>query len=114
MISRLDRITSRAEQHPEEAFNNLFTLITYDLLEMSFERLERNVRPIGAIHLCLTPNGHSRQKSLLCQHFRLALCDLTFGFGLFVLLPIVDAMPSFEFALQGVLSSSHMRNAPDI
>ena len=45
MISRLDRITSRAEQHPEEAFNNLFTLITYDLLEMSFERLERNKAP---------------------------------------------------------------------
>ena len=59
-------------------------------------------------------NGHSRQKSLLCQHFRLALCDLSFGFGLFVLLTIVDAMPAFEFALQGVLSASHMRNAPDI
>ena len=72
------------------------------------------IGPIGAIHLCLTANGHSRQKSLLCQHFRLALCDLSFGFGLFVLLPIVDAMPAFEFALQGVLSASHMRNAPDI
>ena len=45
VISRLNRITSRAEQHPEEAFNNLFTLITYDLLEMSFERLERNKAP---------------------------------------------------------------------
>ena len=46
--------------------------------------------------------------------FAFALCDLSFGFGLFVLLPIVDAMPAFEFALQGVLSASHMRNAPDI
>ena len=45
VISRLNRITSRAEQHPEEAFNNLFTLISYDLLEMSFERLERNKAP---------------------------------------------------------------------
>ena len=45
VISRLNRITCRAEQHPEEAFNNLFTLITYDLIEMSFERLERNKAP---------------------------------------------------------------------
>jgi group II intron reverse transcriptase/maturase len=45
VISRLNRITSRAEQHPGEAFNNLFSLITYDLLEMSFERLERNKAP---------------------------------------------------------------------
>lgn len=41
----LNRITSRAEQHPEEAFNNVFSLITYDLLEMSCERLERNKAP---------------------------------------------------------------------
>jgi RNA-directed DNA polymerase len=45
VISRLNRITNRVEQHPEEAFNNLFTLITYDLLEMSIERLERNKAP---------------------------------------------------------------------
>jgi RNA-directed DNA polymerase len=43
--SRLERITNRAEQHPEEAFNNLFTLLNVELLRMAFERLERNKAP---------------------------------------------------------------------
>jgi group II intron reverse transcriptase/maturase len=43
--SRLERITNRAEQHPEETFNNLFTLLNVELLRMAFERLERNKAP---------------------------------------------------------------------
>ncbi len=45
VTSRLDRITNRAEQHPTEKFNNLFTLINLDLLRMSFFRLERDKAP---------------------------------------------------------------------
>ena len=35
---RLDRITHRAEQQPEERFNNLYSLLTYELLEQAFRR----------------------------------------------------------------------------
>ena len=45
VLSRLERITNRAEQHPEEAFNNLFTLLNVELLRMAFDRLERNKAP---------------------------------------------------------------------
>jgi group II intron reverse transcriptase/maturase len=42
---RLDRITERAEQHPEERFNNLYSLLTYELLEQAFRRLQRDKAP---------------------------------------------------------------------
>ena len=42
---RLDRITERAETHPEEAFNNLFSLLTYELLWHAFRRLKRDKAP---------------------------------------------------------------------
>lgn len=42
---RLDRITQRAEQQPEEVFNNLYSLLTYDLLEQAFRRLKRDKAP---------------------------------------------------------------------
>jgi group II intron reverse transcriptase/maturase len=45
VLSRLERITNRAEQHPEEAFNNLFTLLNVELLRTAFDRLERNKAP---------------------------------------------------------------------
>ena len=45
VLSRLERITNRAEQQPEEAFNNLFTLLNVELLRMAFDRLERNKAP---------------------------------------------------------------------
>ena len=38
---RLERITNRAETHPHEAFNNVFTLLTYELLWFAFRRLKR-------------------------------------------------------------------------
>ena len=31
VLNRLDRITRRAEQFPEETFNNVFSLLTYEL-----------------------------------------------------------------------------------
>jgi group II intron reverse transcriptase/maturase len=42
---RLDRITERAEQHPEERFNNLYSLLTYELLGQAFRRLQRDKAP---------------------------------------------------------------------
>lgn len=45
VLERLDRITRRAETHPEEVFNNLFSLLTYELLWYAFRRLKRDKAP---------------------------------------------------------------------
>ena len=42
VFDRLDRITIRAESHPEEVFNNVFSLLTYELLWHAFRKLERD------------------------------------------------------------------------
>ncbi len=41
VLDRLDRITHRAQSHPQEAFNNVFTLLDYELLWHAFRRLKR-------------------------------------------------------------------------
>jgi len=45
VLDRLDRITRRAETHPEEVFNNLFSLLTYELLWYAFRKLKRGKAP---------------------------------------------------------------------
>jgi RNA-directed DNA polymerase len=45
VLDRLDRITERAETHPEEEFNNLFSLLTYELLWYAFRKLKRDKAP---------------------------------------------------------------------
>ena len=45
VLDRLDRITKRAETHPEEEFNNLFSLLTYELLWYAFRKLKRDKAP---------------------------------------------------------------------
>ncbi len=45
MQNRLDRITRRAEQHPEETFNNVFSLLNYELLWYAFRKLHRDKAP---------------------------------------------------------------------
>ena len=45
VTDRLDRITQRAESHPDEVFNNLFSVITDELLWTAFRRLKRNKAP---------------------------------------------------------------------
>ena len=45
VITRLDRITHRAETHAEERFNNLFSLLTYELLWHAFRKLKRDKAP---------------------------------------------------------------------
>jgi RNA-directed DNA polymerase len=42
---RLDRISQRAETHQDEVFNNLFSLLTYELLWYAFRRLKRGKTP---------------------------------------------------------------------
>ena len=43
--NRLDRISQRAKTHPEEDFNNLFSLLNYELLWYAFRRLKRGKTP---------------------------------------------------------------------
>jgi RNA-directed DNA polymerase len=45
VITRLDRITQRAKSHPTEVFNNLFSLLTIELLWHAFRRLKRGKVP---------------------------------------------------------------------
>ena len=45
MLDRLDRITNRAETHPGEVFNNLFSLLNYELLWYAFGKLKRDKAP---------------------------------------------------------------------
>jgi len=45
VLNRLDRITMRAEQDPGETFNNLFSLLTYELLWHAFRKLRRGKAP---------------------------------------------------------------------
>jgi len=45
VLNRLDRITNRAETHPDEVFNNLFSLLNYELLWHAFRKLKRDKAP---------------------------------------------------------------------
>ncbi len=45
VLDRLERITNRATTHPEEVFNNLFSLLNYELLWYAFRRLKRGKVP---------------------------------------------------------------------
>jgi group II intron reverse transcriptase/maturase len=45
VLERLDRITQRAESHAEETFNNLFSLLTHELLWYAFRKLKRDKAP---------------------------------------------------------------------
>ena len=45
MLTRLDRITQRAETQPEAVFNNLFSLLNFELLWLAFRRLKRGKVP---------------------------------------------------------------------
>jgi len=45
VLDRLNRITQRATANPEEVFNNLFSLLNYELLWYAFRRLKRGKTP---------------------------------------------------------------------
>ncbi|WP_144055103.1 hypothetical protein [Rhodopirellula baltica] len=45
VLDHLERITERAKTHPEEVFNNLFSLLNYELLWYAFRRLKRGKVP---------------------------------------------------------------------
>jgi hypothetical protein len=45
VLNRLDRITTRAEQQPAATFDNLYSLLNYDLLWLAFRKLKRDKAP---------------------------------------------------------------------
>ncbi|MCB9920546.1 MAG: group II intron reverse transcriptase/maturase [Planctomycetaceae bacterium] len=45
VLTRLDRITKRAKDDHTATFNNLYTLLTYDLLWLAFRKLKRDKAP---------------------------------------------------------------------
>ena len=45
VLDRLDRITRRAGTHRDEVFNNLFSLLNYEMLWHAFRKLKRNKAP---------------------------------------------------------------------
>ncbi len=45
VLTRLDRIIQRAKSHPQEVFNNLFSLLNHELLWHAFRRLKRGKVP---------------------------------------------------------------------
>jgi len=45
VLTRLDRITERAERDREATFNNVYSLLTYELLWYAFRKLKRDKAP---------------------------------------------------------------------
>jgi RNA-directed DNA polymerase len=45
VLTRLDHIHQRAESQPDAVFNNLFSLLNYELLWFAFRRLKRGKAP---------------------------------------------------------------------
>ena len=45
VLNRLDRITERAEAHPEQTFDNVYTLLNFELLWNAFRKLKRDKAP---------------------------------------------------------------------
>ena len=45
VLNRLDRITERAKHEPEATFNNVYSLLTCELLERAFRKLQRDKAP---------------------------------------------------------------------
>lgn len=70
MLTRLDRITERAEQQPEATFNNVFSLLNYELLWLAFRRLKRNKAP-GADGVTVDQYEKHLQENLLDLEARL-------------------------------------------
>lgn len=70
VLDRLDRITSRAESHPTEAFNNVFTLLTGELLWYAFRRLKRG-KASGVDHVTVEEYEEKLQTNLLDLETRL-------------------------------------------
>jgi RNA-directed DNA polymerase len=63
VLNRLDRITMRAEQKPEETFNNFFSLLTYELWWHAFRKLRRGKAP-GVDGVTVDQYGENLQANL--------------------------------------------------
>ena len=67
VLTRLDRITQRAKTHRHEVFNNLFSLLTYELLWHAFRRLKRGKVPVMPPSVIGTRSEHRDEESKLDQ-----------------------------------------------
>jgi RNA-directed DNA polymerase len=70
VLDRLDRITSKAKTHPQEAFNNVFTLLTVELLWYAFRRLKRG-KASGVDRVTVEEYEEKLQENLLDLETRL-------------------------------------------
>ena len=70
VLTRLDRITMRAEQQPAATFNNLYTLLNYDLLWLAFRKLKRDKAP-GVDGVTVNDYEEKLQENLLDLETRL-------------------------------------------
>jgi group II intron reverse transcriptase/maturase len=70
VLDRLERITCRAKSHPHEAFNNVFTLLTVELLWYAFRRLKRGKSP-GVDGVTMEDYEENLQENLLDLQDRL-------------------------------------------
>jgi group II intron reverse transcriptase/maturase len=70
VLTRLDRITMRAEQQPAATFNNLYSLLNYDLLWLAFRKLKRDKAP-GVDGVTVNDYEEKLQENLLDLETRL-------------------------------------------
>ena len=64
VLTRLDRITQRAEQQPEATFDNVYSLLTYELLWFAFRKLKRDKAP-GVDSVTVDQYEENLQENLL-------------------------------------------------
>jgi len=64
VLTRLDCITHRAETQPEAVFNNLFSLLNFELLGLAFRRLKRGKVPGRHSAVCQELTLHSRDRAV--------------------------------------------------
>ena len=70
VLTRLDRITTRAEQYPEATFNNVYSLLNYELLWYAFRKLKRDKAP-GVDGVTVDQYEEKLQENLLDLETRL-------------------------------------------
>ena len=70
VLTRLDRITMRAEQQPAATFNNVYSLLNYDLLWLAFRKLKRDKAP-GVDGVTVNDYEEKLQENLLDLETRL-------------------------------------------
>ena len=70
VLTRLNRITTRAEQQPAATFDNLYTLLNYELLWLAFRKLKQDKAP-GADGVTVDQYEEKLRENLLDLETRL-------------------------------------------